>query len=174
MEIATIAYISIQAILSILGIGGVGGCWLLPIAHLSRVVMTFGTERKKWKYNLWGKTSVRNNNNGKIGNIYLLLLPAFKIPNDRNAFGNVIPASIFLRLIFWINNVLQCIQIIKPAKWMKERMPDVQRIPLLLLRLRLLLQVDGPDGSDEESSIALYLSCNVQYIVTSYECTCRM
>lgn len=62
MEMATIAYISIQAILSILGIGGVGG-WLLPIAHLSRVVVTFGTERKKWKYYLWGKTSVRNNNN---------------------------------------------------------------------------------------------------------------
>lgn len=55
---------------------------------------------------------------------------------------------------------------------MKERQPDVQRVPLLLLRL--LLQVEGPDGSDEESSIALYLSCNVQYVVTNYELRVHM
>lgn len=55
---------------------------------------------------------------------------------------------------------------------MEERQPDVQRVPLLLLRL--LLQVEGPDGSDEESSIALYLSCNVQYVVTNYELRVHM
>lgn len=55
---------------------------------------------------------------------------------------------------------------------MKERQPDVQRVPLLLLRL--LLQVEGPDGSDEWSSIALYLSCNVQYVVTNYELRVHM
>lgn len=55
---------------------------------------------------------------------------------------------------------------------MKERQPDVQLVPLLLLRL--LLQVEGPDGSDEESSIASYLSCNVQYVVTNYELRVHM
>lgn len=57
---------------------------------------------------------------------------------------------------------------------MKERQSDVQRVPLLRLRLRLLLQVEGPDGSDEESSIALYLSCNAQYVVTNYELRVHM
>lgn len=47
MEMATIAYISIQAILSILGIGGVGGCWWL-VASYSPLVQSC--------YDVWNGT----------------------------------------------------------------------------------------------------------------------